>query len=101
MTSAREAGLNPIKTWQNTEKALEIDATLRRFASLGIEAHYHCCDVANRADLRRTLENVRRISGPIQGVLHGAGVGKDARFDRKQAEKVDQCIAAKSTVRLH
>ncbi len=94
MTSAREAGLNPIKTWQNTEKALEIDATLRRFASLGIEAHYHCCDVANRAELRRTLENVRRISGPIQGVLHGAGVGKDARFDRKQAEKVDQCIAA-------
>ncbi len=26
-------GKNPVKTWQNTEKALEIDATLRRFAA--------------------------------------------------------------------
>ncbi len=95
MTSARDAGLNPVKSWQNTEKALEIDATMRRFAALGIESHYHCCDVADRTQLRATLETVRRISGPIEGVLHGAGVGKDARFDRKQAEKVNQCIAAK------
>ncbi len=51
--------------------------------------------MADRVQLRRALENVRRMSGPIEGVLHGAGVGKDARFDRKQAEKVDQCISAK------
>ena len=95
MTSARDAGLNPVKSWQNTEKALEIDATLRRFAALGIEAHYHCCDVADRVQLNTTLNEVRRRSGPIEGVLHGAGVGKDARFDRKQADKVNQCIAAK------
>ena len=95
MTRARDAGQNPVKSWQNTEKALEIDATLRRFSQLGIDAHYHCCDVADRQQVNATLDEVRRISGPIEGVLHGAGVGKDARFDRKQADKVHQCIAAK------
>jgi NAD(P)-dependent dehydrogenase (short-subunit alcohol dehydrogenase family) len=95
MTTARNAGKNPVQTWQDTEKVLEIDATLRRFKSLGIEAYYHACDVADRASVRSVLEKVRTISGPIHGVLHGAGVGKDARFDRKQPERVNQCIAAK------
>ncbi len=95
MTAARSAGKNPVQTWQDTEKVLEIDATLLRFKSLGIEAYYHSCDVADRASVQRVLEKVRKISGPIQGVLHGAGVGKDARFDRKLPEKVNQCIAAK------
>ncbi len=95
MTTARNAGKNPVQTWQDTEKVLEIDATLNRFRSLGIEAYYHACDVADRTSVRSVFEKVRAISGPIHGVLHGAGVGKDARFDRKQPEKVNQCIAAK------
>lgn len=95
MTTARNAGKNPVQTWQDMEKVLEIDATLRRFKSMGIEAYYHSCDVADRSSVRKVLDNVRAISGPINGVLHGAGVGKDARFDRKQPERVHQCIAAK------
>ncbi|MCA9160178.1 MAG: SDR family NAD(P)-dependent oxidoreductase, partial [Planctomycetales bacterium] len=95
MTEARTAGRNPVRTWQDTEKSLEIDANLRRLASLGIEAHYYCCDVSDRSAVADVLARVRQLSGPIHGVLHGAGVGKDSRFDRKQADKVDQCIAAK------
>ena len=34
MTTARNAGKNPVQTWQDTEKVLEIDATLLRFKSL-------------------------------------------------------------------
>ncbi len=95
MTQARQLGHNPVKAWQDTEKAIEIDATLLRFAKQGINAHYHSCDVSNRHELQKVLAQVRLLSGPITGVLHGAGVGKDARFDRKQKEKVEQCIAAK------
>ncbi len=95
MTTARNSGKNPVQTWQDMEKVLEIDATMRRLKSLGIEAYYHSCDVADRESVREVLHRVRKISGPIQGVLHGAGVGKDARFDRKQPERVHQCIAAK------
>ncbi len=95
MTSARIQGKNPVQAWQDTEKAIEIDATLRRLHDQGIEAHYHSCNIADRNALLLALENVRKISGPIHGVLHGAGVGKDSRFDRKQPDKVEQCIAAK------
>ena len=95
MSEARQRGENPINAWQNMEKRLEIDATLRRLASQGIEAHYHSCDISDRFCLERTLAKVRAMSGPIEGVLHGAGVGKDAKFERKTLEKVHQCLAAK------
>jgi NAD(P)-dependent dehydrogenase (short-subunit alcohol dehydrogenase family) len=95
MTSARTRGENPVQAWQNTEKAIEIDATLRRFSQAGIEVYYHSCDVADRLSLRTALDRVRELSGPIHGVVHGAGVGKDSRFDRKQETKVNQCIEAK------
>lgn len=95
MQGARTAGRNPVKEWQNTEKAIEIDKTLRDFAVQGITAKYHSCDVSNRAALGRVLDQIRATDGPIEGVLHGAGVGKDSRFDRKDPEKVDQCFKAK------
>lgn len=95
MQQARAAGRNAIKHWQDTEKLLEIDATMREFAAQGITATYHSCDVSNRDALARVLDRIRATDGPIEGILHGAGVGKDARFDRKEPEKVGQCFRAK------
>ncbi len=84
----------------SAEKALEIDRNLRKFKQAGIEVHYHSCDVSDRDQVALTLQRVRELSGPIHGVLHGAGVGKDSRFDRKQPDKVRQCISAKVEWRL-
>ncbi len=95
MRLARESGENSVRAWQDTEKALEIDKTLQELADLGITAVYHSCDVADRRQLAETLAEVRRQSGPIHGILHGAGIGRDARFDRKDMRKVQQCIRAK------
>ncbi len=97
MAAAREAGENPIKAWERAEKALEIDATLRRFREAGIDVRYYSCDVSDRDALERTLQEVRRASGPIHGVIHGAGVGKDARFEHKEPRRVQQCFDAKVT----
>ncbi|MEO8494244.1 MAG: SDR family NAD(P)-dependent oxidoreductase [Planctomycetota bacterium] len=95
MMSAQKAGRNPIKAWEQAEKAIEIDATLRHLADAGISARYYSCDVADREALAAVLDEIRETSGPIDGVLHGAGIGKDARFENKQPDKVDQCIRAK------
>ena len=95
MTTARAAGHNPIQQWQRTEKAIEIDQTLRELAELGIEAEYSQCDVSCRESLKTVLDEIRRHHGPIDAVLHGAGVGKDGRFENKNPEKVNQCIQAK------
>ena len=95
MRQARDVGRNSVAAWQDAEKALEIDRTLRELQGMGIHAVYHSCDVADREKLARVLEQIRKADGPIDGVLHGAGVGRDARFDRKDMRKVEQCIGAK------
>ncbi|MEQ8837294.1 MAG: SDR family NAD(P)-dependent oxidoreductase [Lacipirellulaceae bacterium] len=95
MTEARTAGENPVQAWKNIDKSLEIDETLQKLRSAGIEAHYYSCDVADRTALSQTLNEIRTTSGPIQGIIHGAGVGKDARFENKDPVKVEQCLRAK------
>lgn len=95
MQKGRAAGQNPVKEWEKVEKALEIDRTLRDMQRLGIRATYHACDVADHSSLAKVLERIRSTDGPIAGILHGAGVGKDARFDRKEPHRVDECFRAK------
>ena len=85
----------PIQRWQRTEKALEIDRNLRAFAAAGIDVTYHSCDVSDRKALASVLDQVRAASGPIEGVLHGAGFESACSFAKKQAEKVSRTVAAK------
>ncbi len=93
--AARERGRDPSVAWSEVEKAIEIDGTLRALAGAGIEATYHCCDVADREALARTLERVRERTGPISGIIHGAGLESSARFDRKSPDTVAAAVAAK------
>lgn len=95
MREARDAGKNSMTAWQDMEKVLEIDANMRAFARDGIDAHYYACDVSNPDELQNLVDRIRQDFGPIRGCVHGAGVGQDARFDRKRPEKVEQCISAK------
>jgi len=94
-TDSSPSAINPIKAWENVEKGIEIDATLRRLKSQGIQAYYYSCDCSNVKQLREVVSQIRKVSGPIRGCLHGAGVGQDARFERKRPEKVEQCLSAK------
>ena len=86
---------SPVEAWRNVEKAIEIEATLRKCQQKGITAFYHCCDVSDFGAVERTIDDIRSKYGAISGVLHGAGAGQDARFDRKRPDKVDKCLKAK------
>ena len=56
---------------------------------------YHSADVANRQELGLVVDQIRTTYGSIAGVIHGAGIGKDAGFQRKEKEMVDRCLSAK------
>ena len=56
------------------KREIDIDASLRSFAAAGISATYHSCDVADANALSHVLDVIRQESGPIEGVLHGAGI---------------------------
>ena len=60
-----------------------------------MQATYHSCDVADREALARVLEAVRRADGPIEGILHGAGIERSCRFERKNRRDVLATFAAK------
>ncbi|MBL8830115.1 MAG: SDR family NAD(P)-dependent oxidoreductase, partial [Planctomycetaceae bacterium] len=95
MRLARNTGRNPIDAWRDDEKVREIQQTLAELRRDGIDAEYYVADVADREQMSRVLDTIRRLDGPIAGVLHGAGIGQDARFDHKQLKKVEQCFRAK------
>jgi len=91
----QRAGKNPVEAWRELEKAIEIDLTLQNCISRKIDVTYHSVDVSDSAALTPLLTKIRQTGGPIRGVIHGAGSGQDARFDRKRHEKVEKCIRAK------
>ncbi len=93
---AHAAGQSPLDEWSKVEKAIEIDRTLRACAAAGIAATYHSCDVSCWDDLERVLEEIREIDGPIEGILHGAGIVRDAAFRRKKPAQVRQTFEAKA-----
>src|SRR5262249_28752593 len=92
---ARRAGRDPTAAWSAVERAMEIDRNLAAFAARGIHVRYHCCDVADRDALAQVLDRIRAEDGPVEGILHGAGIEEAARFENKLPHKVTATIAAK------
>ncbi len=93
--NARARGDSPVDAWKRIERAIEIDASLRQCREAGVDAVYHCCDVSDRRRLGALIADIRRQDGPIEGVIHGAGVENACRFARKQLDSVERTIAAK------
>jgi NAD(P)-dependent dehydrogenase (short-subunit alcohol dehydrogenase family) len=92
---ARAAGKNPVQTWKEIERAIEIDRTLQAFRADGVDVVYHACDVTDRASLATTLDRIRKEDGAIHGVIHGAGVEAACKFEKKKRENVLATLAVK------
>ena len=60
------------------ERTPGIEAVLAGFTAAGVEARAYACDVADEAQLRRTLGRIRHDQGSLAGVLHAAMVLDDA-----------------------
>jgi NAD(P)-dependent dehydrogenase (short-subunit alcohol dehydrogenase family)/acyl carrier protein len=59
----------------------EISRNLERIAAAGAEVTYHAIDVRNRDAVHELLADVRTRSGPIRGLIHGAGVLADRKIE--------------------
>ena len=95
MIDARGKNEKPSDAWARIVKAIEIDRNLRAFADAGVSCTYHACDVADRAALARVLDEVRKADGPIEGILHGAGIEQATRVEKKTREGVAATNGAK------
>jgi acyl transferase domain-containing protein/NAD(P)-dependent dehydrogenase (short-subunit alcohol dehydrogenase family) len=59
----------------------EIRHNLQRIAAAGADVTYHAIDVRNRDAVKGLLEGVCTRSGPVRGLIHGAGVLADRRIE--------------------
>ncbi|QDU76346.1 Mycocerosic acid synthase [Bremerella volcania] len=101
MIAARKAGQPAPQAWERVQKSLEIDRSLRAFNEAGVSATYHVCDVSSRDSLANVLEHIRRTDGAITGILHGAGIDKSCRFEKKKLDVVHATIGIKAGGLVH
>ncbi|MBI1246282.1 SDR family NAD(P)-dependent oxidoreductase [bacterium] len=101
MIAARKAGQQAPQAWERVQKSLEIDRSLRAFDEAGVSATYHVCDVSDPASLAKVLDDIRRIDGPVSGILHGAGIDKSCRFEKKRRDVVNATLGIKGGGLFH
>lgn len=97
-TLARQAvseGRSPSEAWDRVMKDVEIFNNLQQFVAAGVSATYHACDIGDRDALAGVLVDVRRQDGPIQGVMHCAGVIDPSRFESKRRDILRVPVGAK------
>jgi len=73
----------------------EVRATLAQLAAAGATARYEAVDVRDPGALNTLLQDVRQAWGPIQGLVHGAGVLADGFIDRKTDAQFDAVFDTK------
>ncbi|CAM2065404.1 SDR family NAD(P)-dependent oxidoreductase [Sulfidibacter corallicola] len=64
-------------------RGTEIEHTEQRLGQLGGETHYYRCDLRDRSQVQTVLAEIFRRQGPIEGVIHAAGVTHDSRLADK------------------
>ena len=98
---AHQDNRDPAAEWGKIEKAIEIKKNLTLLSKEGVTAVYHSCDISDEKALAGVLDQVRKADGPIQGIIHGAGVESAARYERKTAAGVRATIRAKVVGAAH
>lgn len=73
----------------------ELRDNLARFERAGANVRYYAADVTDRAGLAEVLDRVRAECGPIQGLLHAAGVLADKEIRHKTVEQFRRVFATK------
>ncbi|PQO44279.1 type I polyketide synthase [Blastopirellula marina] len=101
MIAARKAGQQAPQAWERVQKSLEIDKSMQAFVAAGVSATYHACDVSSRAAFEQVLSDIRQADGPISGILHGAGIDKSCRMEKKRRDVVNATIGIKDGGIVH
>ncbi len=95
----RQSGTQPTPSAVEAEfrrlmASREVRATLAEIARCGSTWEYHALDVRDAAAFGGLLDEVNR-RGPVQGVIHGAGVIEDKLLRDKTAESFDRVFRTK------
>ncbi|CAL9285074.1 ACP S-malonyltransferase [Streptomyces sp. SudanB52_2052] len=74
---------------------------LEGIRALGSDVRYERADVADRTEVDRLLALARERWGAVHGVIHSAGVLRDALLPNKSADEIDAVLAGKVDGAVH
>ncbi|MCT9932201.1 SDR family NAD(P)-dependent oxidoreductase [Planotetraspora sp. A-T 1434] len=83
------------------DRAARLRAQVSELESLGAEVRAISCDVTDRRALRRVLDSVTARYGPVNGVLHLAGIAGDGLAQLRGQEDARAVLAPKAHGTLH
>ncbi|GAA3897334.1 hypothetical protein GCM10022244_04510 [Streptomyces gulbargensis] len=78
-----------------------VQETLRALTATGVEAMYHPADVGDRRQVRELVTAIRERFGALHGVVHAAGVTRDALAVRKTPAQAAEVLAPKVWGAVH
>jgi malonyl CoA-acyl carrier protein transacylase len=73
----------------------EIRNNIATMEQAGSQVQYLATDVRDPTALQKTLDHVRSTFGPIEGIVHGAGVIADRKIEDKTEEQYDRVFDTK------
>ena len=83
---SKKKKLKPVEIESAVQKILssrQIRKTLERIQNSGGKAYYYCCDIMNPESVASVIDEAEASIGKITGVIHGAGVIRDALLEKK------------------
>nr|WP_281396825.1 SDR family NAD(P)-dependent oxidoreductase [Streptomyces olivoverticillatus] len=97
---ARCAGTTVVLSGRSAPGA-ESEAALAALREAGVDAHYVPADVGSAQDVRRAVDAITREHGPIAGIVHAAGVLRDAYVLTKDTGDLAAVLEPKVRGTLH
>lgn len=85
---------------EQIDKALELDANLTAMRAAGSRVIYHSVDLSERNAVAEAVTRAR-AEGPLQGILHGAGVEVAKPFDKKTDDLFEATVGGKVDGLVH
>jgi NAD(P)-dependent dehydrogenase (short-subunit alcohol dehydrogenase family) len=83
------------KAYKDLAARQEIRHTLADIRSAGGEAEYLSVDISDTAALKSSLHEVTRRTGPVTGMIHGAGSLADKLIEKKTAKDYQTVFSPK------
>ena len=77
------------------QAGMEITGTLKQLARHGVDASYYSCDVSDPAKVKEVVDKVAERYGRIDGIIHGAGVIRDAFIEFMSQEDFSKVMDVK------
>ncbi|MCR8978417.1 SDR family NAD(P)-dependent oxidoreductase [Brevibacillus laterosporus] len=72
-------------------------AQLIQLRSLGAKVEYRRLNVSDAGAVNELIDSIENVTGPLNGIIHSAGVTKDGFILKKRTEDVEEVLSPKVT----